>query len=282
MKQVKKCIVCDSTDFSLLFQKESAHGDKFTLVKCGKCGMEFLSEYPDAEELIGYYKKEYFTQRTERGYNNYFSPELRSEIERVFKLNLEDLKFFKFENDLPGRKTSLDIGCAAGYFVSFMKSRGWESSGIDISQDCVKFAKESGLNVSEGDYLNIDYNHKFNLIALWATIEHLQNPDAVLRKIYNDLQDRGMLYISTCRTGGVNFKKMFGSKWRFYNFPEHIYFFSKKTIKMFLEQNGFKVIKYATYGSNMGKSGTATRKVADFLAKNVYTGDMMIVSARKV
>ncbi len=247
MNQIEKCIVCDSTDFKHLFQKESAHGENFTLVRCGKCGMEFLSGYPDDDELAGYYKKEYFTRRTERGYNNYFSPELRAEIERVFRLNLNDLGFLKFEKDLPGRKASLDIGCAAGYFVAFMKDRGWESEGIDVSLDCVEFARTSGLNVVRDNYLNIDFKHKFNLITLWATIEHLQNPDAVLKKIFNDLHDKGMLYISTCRTGGINFKRLSGSRWRFYNFPEHIYFFSKKTIKMILKKKTDLVLKVISH-----------------------------------
>ena len=281
MIKIAKCLVCDSNVFKPLFRKESAYGDKFTLVRCGKCGMEFLSEYPDNEELAGYYKKEYFTRRTERGYNNYFSSELRAEIERVLKLNLSDLGFFKFENGLQIRKASLDIGCAAGYFVAFMKDRGWESQGIDVSRDCVEFAKANGLNVEQDDYLNIDFKHKFNLITLWATIEHLQTPDAVLKKIYNDLTDNGMLYISTCRTGGINFKRLFGSRWRFYNFPEHIYFFSRKTIKMLLKRSGFRIERYITYGSNFGNSGTWIRKVGDFLAKKVYTGDMMIIAAQK-
>jgi 2-polyprenyl-3-methyl-5-hydroxy-6-metoxy-1,4-benzoquinol methylase len=281
MKTINTCIVCGSKDNTPEFKKKSDQGDEFTLVKCNNCGLKFLSQVPDEKEIAKYYKKTYFTKRTERGYDNYFSGKIKNEIERVFKLNLADLDFFEFENRLNNKRHSLDIGCAAGYFVNFLKGRGWHSSGIDISESCVKFAKKSGLKVSKGDYLKIKYSKKFDLITLWATIEHLHRPDIVLQKAHSDLNDNGMLYISTCRADGINFMKLFGKEWRFYNFPEHIYFFSHATLKKLLKNSGFQIVNYKTYGSNIGKSGSPVRRVADFLAKKLFMGDMMIVAAKK-
>lgn len=281
MKKNTTCIICRSPKQKTLFTKSSSTGEPFTLVKCGNCGLEYLAEVPGQDELSEYYEKQYFTERTDRGYNNYFSTELKSEIERVFKLNLIDLDFFEFEKRVKGIKRTLDTGCAAGYFVSYMKDRGWEASGIDVSRDCVEFAKNSQLDVVCGDYMAIEFPARFHLITLWATIEHLHNPDEVLEKIHGDLEEEGMLYISTCRTGGLNFKNLFGKNWRYYNFPEHIYFFSRKTIKKLLKQKGFRVTQYVTYGSNFGKSGTTLRKVADFIARRCYTGDMMLIAAVK-
>ncbi len=282
MNRAKQCIVCKSSDYRVLFKKDSDFGESFTLVKCNQCGMEFLIDAPSESEMEKYYKKQYFTRRTSRGYDDYFSSSLRAEIERVFKLNLEDLNFFDFEKQLPGTRASLDIGCAAGYFVSYMKERGWNARGVDVSQDCVDFAKGLHLDVTQGDYLDMDFSDRFSLITLWATIEHLHHPDKILEKAYNDLNDDGMLYISTCRTGVANFRRLYGKDWRYYNFPEHIYFFSFKTIKDLLSQKGFKINRIVTYGSGLGKSGTVSRKIADFLAKTMYLGDMMILSAVKM
>jgi 2-polyprenyl-3-methyl-5-hydroxy-6-metoxy-1,4-benzoquinol methylase len=282
MITIDMCIVCGLKDFAPQFKKASERGDEFTLVKCTKCGMRFLSSVPDENEIRKYYSKEYFTKRTERGYDNYFSDKVRNEIERVFKLNLADLDFFNFEEHLKGRKNCLDIGCAAGYFVNYMKGRGWNSSGIDVSEDCVAFAGKAGLDVRPGNYLKINYSKKFHFITLWATIEHLHEPDVVLKKIYKDLDANGILCISTCRADGFNFMKLFGKHWRFYNFPEHIYFFSYSTLKKILEDSGFQIVRYRTYGSNFGKSGSFIRKLADFAAKKLYAGDMMIVSAKKL
>lgn len=282
MRRITECIVCGSTVFLSQFSKKSGAGDEFTLVKCRNCGLNFLSEVPDPVEISKYYEREYFTKRTDRGYNNYFSLELKDEIERVFKLNLSDLGFYEFEKSLTNGKFSLDIGCAAGYFVHYLKNRGWNAKGIDISRECVEHAREQQLDVLQADYLDIDFIEKFDLITLWATIEHLHDPGLVLDKIYNDLKKDGMLYISTCRADGMNFMRLFGERWRFYNFPEHIYFFSYNTIKRLLSRHGFRLLHYRTYGSNFGNSGTFVRKTADFLAKKLFWGDMMILAARKI
>ncbi|MBN2038417.1 MAG: class I SAM-dependent methyltransferase [Spirochaetes bacterium] len=278
----KKCIICGSERQRFIFGKESGSGDVFNLVMCSGCGLMFLEEVPDEKEIEKYYTGIYFSKRTDRGYNNYFSGDVRDEIERVFKLNLEDLGFFDFEKSLNEKKRSLDIGCAAGYFVNYLKERGWESKGIDISRDCVQFAVDNRLNVEFGNYLEFNFSQKFDLITLWATIEHLHHPELVLEKAYADLKKGGMLYISTCRVGGINFMNLFGSSWRFFNFPEHIYFFSYRTLKTLLNKSGFTISGYKTYGSNVGVSGSFLRKFADYSAKKFYMGDMMIVAAEKI
>jgi SAM-dependent methyltransferase len=250
-------------------------------VKCSTCSLEFISPRPDTEEIKAYYAPDYFLKRTERGYNNYFSDAVKSEIERVFKMNLADLGFFEFEEKLQGNKRCLDIGCAAGYFVNFMKCRGWESAGIDVSAECVDFGKGLGLNMARGDYLEGKYEGKFNLITLWASIEHLHYPEKFIKKISDELDINGRLYISTCRSG-FGFKTISGENWRYYNFPEHLFYFSISALRKLLEQNGFRILEYRTYGSGFGKPGSIIRKAADFSAKNFYLGDMMIISAGKV
>ena len=275
------CLICGNGPVKQLFTKESRQGEAFLLNRCRKCGLEFLSPRPTAEEIGAYYRADYFTRRTDRGYDDYFSEKVRREIERVFTLNLADLGFFEFEAALEAKRRSLDIGCAAGYFVSYLKERGWDARGIDISAECVEAARSQGLDVFCGDYLRRNYETKFDLITLWASIEHLHQPHVFLDRIRDDLDEHGRLYISTCRTGGLNFMRLFGKEWRFYNFPEHLYFFSRSTIKKILVRSGFRMVRYETYGSGFGGAGTFVRSCADRMAKKFHLGDMMLIAAEK-
>ncbi len=275
------CILCGSSDKKIRFSKQSRGGDTFQLVECRGCRLEYVNPRPGEKEIEAYYGSEYFSTRTDRGYNNYFSDGVRKEVERVFELNLRDLSFFDFEKKLARRGKSLDVGCAAGYFVSMMRKRGWDASGIDVSDPCVEAAQAAGLSVTRGSYLKQVYETQFDLITLWATIEHLHHPELFIRKIYSDLSGDGLLILSTCRTGGINFKQLKGPRWRFYNFPEHLYFFSKKNIFRLLDREGFTVTEYRAYGSGVGSGGTLKRKAADFMAKRFGFGDMMILAARK-
>ena len=275
------CILCGDRGQNRVFRKASGRGEDFTLVKCRVCGLEFVSPRPSEDEIGEYYRSEYFTRRTDRGYDNYFSPQVRGEIERVFSLNLGDLGFFEMEQGLGERPACLDIGCAAGYFVNYLKGRGWDSRGIDISEPCVSFAAAQGLNVIQGSYLEASFDVSFDLITLWASLEHLHHPHLFIEKARRELKSGGMLYLSTCRTGGLNFKSLFGPRWRFYNFPEHLYFFSRSTMKKLLEPRGFRIERSCTYGSGVGASGSMKKRIADGLAKGLGLGDMMILAARK-
>jgi SAM-dependent methyltransferase len=276
-----RCIICGSIEGKPLFQKASRDGTLFTLVKCGRCGLTYVSPRPTVSEIGAYYSESYFLKRTDRGYNDYFSETTRREIERVIELNLRDMGFYKFEKALPEEKRVLDIGCAAGYFLAFMQDRGWNTTGVDISPACVEFARGAGLAVYEDDYLEIAFARPFDLITLWAAIEHLHHPDRFLEKAHDELKSGGRLYISTCRSGGLNYMRLYGKEWRFYNFPEHLCFFSRQSIGKLLEQKGFKIIEYATYGSGFGRAGSNARKIADAFARWLRLGDMMLIAAEK-
>jgi 2-polyprenyl-3-methyl-5-hydroxy-6-metoxy-1,4-benzoquinol methylase len=278
---VPECIICGNPTAVNLFQKKGTGGLHFNLAACENCGLEFLHPRPTEEEIIRCYDSDYFTRRTDRGYDDYFSEPIRSEIERVIALNLKALSFDRYENDLVAPRRSLDIGCAAGYFVNHLRGRGWESQGIDVSKPCTDFAlKKLSLSVLNGNYLETVYLERFDLITLWATIEHLHHPELVLAKAFKDLRTGGMIYLSTCRTG-FGFMKLFGSSWRYYNFPEHLFFFSLSNLKKLLRKNGFKITCTFTYGSGFGKPKTILRRIADFAARRLRLGDMMVIAAQK-
>ncbi len=276
------CILCNSYNFKPLFSKPFENGENFTLVQCNRCGLEFVNPRPIYSKMHHYYK-EYFTARTDRGYNNYFSESMRSEVLRLLWLNLADLEFFEFESTLGKDKYALDIGCAAGYFVDYLARRGWHAEGIDIAQDCIEYAcNVLQVNAHCGDFLSFQFNKQFDCITLWATIEHLHYPEKFIEKIFSLLHKNGMLYISTCRSSIVSFGALFGKHWRYYNFPHHLYFFSYKTLAKLLQLKGFTVTRFVTYGSGVGKPETVLRKLADIAAKKLYLGDMMLIAAKKV
>ena len=278
MLEFTACVVCGSSLNTLKLTKKSRLGELFNLTSCNECGHKFVSPRPSEKSIAAYYQSDYFKVRDDRGYDNYFSEETKSEICRIFNLNLKDLNFKKFSAK---SHNSLDIGCAAGYFVEYMKNLGWNAHGIDLSSNCIDAGKLRNLNLLCADYLLTEYNVKFNLITMWVTIEHLHHPENFLKKIYLDLDDNGALYISTCCADGLGFMKLFGNKWRFYNFPEHLNFFSLKNIKKVLKQNGFKIKKTVIYGSGVGSGKSIIKKIADFIARHFRLGDMMLIHAVK-
>ncbi|MGV3664513.1 MAG: class I SAM-dependent methyltransferase [Leptospira bouyouniensis] len=288
------CNTCGHQTFTSLFLKNSPLGETFSIVSCNQCGLVQVNPQPSLEAVKKYYDDSYFTQRTERGYDNYYSSELRKEISRVFQLNLKDLDFFKWEknrkkqNDSGKTLSSLDIGCAAGYFVSYMKERGYEAKGIEIADGPVQFARESlGLSIFQDNFLewDLDFKHQFDVITLWATIEHLHKPKETLEKIKKHLLPGGILILSTCRYGLLAKRK--GLHWRYLNVPEHLYYYSFKGLKQVLVSLGYHSPKAFTYGSGLTSRKNASlffrlaKIFCDRFVKWFQMGDMMVFSVVK-
>ncbi len=282
------CNSCSEEIFKTLFQKKSSKDEVFQVVKCKTCGLVQVNPQPSMEEVAKYYSDEYFTKRTDRGYDNYYSDKIRSEIERVFRLNLEDLVFFQWEKSLTHSKRTIDIGCAAGYFVNYMKSRIWDAEGIEIAEGPVRFAKEVlSLKITKADFLNwdIEKKEKFELITLWASIEHLHKPKETLEKIYQHLRPGGRMILSTCRYGIL--ARLTGINWRYMNVPEHLYYYSFDGLIRECEKIGFKKISAITYGSGMTARKNSSslyrisKKFMDWFVKLTNQGDMMAIQFEK-
>ena len=284
-KDFEECNSCKYQDFKFLFTKQSIDKQNFNIVQCKVCKLIQINPRPTLEQCAKYYTNHYFTQRTHRGYNDYYSKIVRKSVERVYHLNLTDLGFYHWEKNLTQKK-SLDIGCAAGYFVNFLRERNWDSWGIDISEDVLQFAKkELKVNVMQADFLESQNIEKYNLISLWATIEHLQKPKETLKKIYNHLETNGALVLSTCRYGIL--AKIKGKKWRFMNVPEHLYFYSLKTLFHLCKEIGFELASFITYGSGFTSKKNSPlfyrikKNLADNLVKISGQGDMVAVFFKK-
>lgn len=283
------CNTCGQNRFRPIFTKESPLGESFSIVECNSCGLVQVNPQPNFLDVKKYYDDSYFTQRTERGYDNYYSDKLRAEISRVFQLNLKDLNFFFWEKERISELTkeaklsSLDIGCAAGYFVAYQKDRGYDAYGIEIADGPVRFARETlKLNIYQENFLDWDQNfqNQFDVITLWATIEHLHRPKETLKKIKSHLKPGGVLILSTCRYGLL--AKLSGLSWRYLNVPEHLYYYSYKGLKNLLLSLGYHKPVSFTYGSGMTTRPGAgfffklRKRVMDHLVKWFQLGDMMV------
>ncbi len=290
------CDSCGGTDFRPLFEKASERDEVFRIVSCKQCSLVQVNPQPDLEAVRPYYEESYFTKRTDRGYANYYSPELKEQIRKVYDMNLRDLGFFEYEKqameaaraegDAP---LALDAGCAAGYFVEHVRSRGWRSKGVEISQAAARFGREElGLDIIVDDYLSTDLLQpdSFDLISLWASIEHMHSPRRVLERTRDLLKPGGRMLLSTCRYGILARWK--GPEWRYMNVPEHLYFFSLNGLIKAARAAGLALVDHVTYGSGMttradaGPGYRIAKRIADPLVKHTGQGDMMALHLMKV
>jgi SAM-dependent methyltransferase len=139
----------------------------------------------------------------------------------------------------------LELGCGNGKNIEGIQ----QAIGIDICPELCQICRDKGINVIEGDILDINFKESFNYILCIAVIHHFQMVEdriKLLKIIYDLLEDGGKAII-TCWTTeekshnfkhGDNYVK-FGSIDRYYYIfdPLELYNMCK---------NIFKNIEYKT------------------------------------
>jgi ubiquinone/menaquinone biosynthesis C-methylase UbiE len=145
----------------------------------------------------------------------------------------------------------LDVGTGFGFFLVEMKKRGWETAGVEISQNAMDYARDVfGLTILPGPLEKADFpdNH-FDAVTAFYVIEHLSRPMAFLRECYRILKPGGLLLLRYPHTTPIkNLLQLLGIKNRLYDLPAHLCDFSPKLIQQCLERIGFEKCQHLIGG----------------------------------
>lgn len=275
-----KCALCDG-NLALYLQKAGADGRIWKIYRCASCTVWQIAPLPQPAELEALYQSNYFRERSDRGYADYTSEKIRRSVVATLEKNLHDLDFFAWEKALAVKRL-LEVGCAAGHAVGYFAARHWQTLGIDVAREMVEAGKTRGYNLVCDDFLRYDFKEqKFELITHWATLEHLPQAEAFLRRMAGLLAVGGKIYLSTCNTG--YFARRYGLDWRYLNVPEHVFYFNYHSLTRLAVKCGLRVVRAFSYGSGFTTREDASlwyrlqKRVADRLARFFLSGDMIVV-----
>tara|TARA_B100000315_G_C14582679_1_gene591342 strand:- start:2933 stop:3634 length:702 start_codon:yes stop_codon:yes gene_type:complete len=123
------------------------------------------------------------------------------EVKEIFKDYSKIIKeHFKDTTQL----SLLDIGCATGALVHFLKNDLKTSGnvcGLDIEKDYIVNARKrfssSNINFHVGNAIDFDLNCKFDVVTASSIITCFDEPDIFLRNVIKHLNNRGVAIISS-------------------------------------------------------------------------------------
>jgi len=223
---LKECIICNSI-------KSDSHFDN--LRKCQYCGHIFFNGVGGAE----LYQEKYFNGEE---YPNYLEQEFL--LRKSMRRHIEQLsEFIKIKD-----KELLEVGSAYGFFLDEARKAGAWVRGMDVCEVPCCYAKdELSLDVTCGDFIQSDdiELNSLDIICMWDTIEHLDEPHKFIEKCQKLLKKDGYLFITTADILSMN-ARVHGKKWRQIHPPTHIHYFSKETMGQMCENYGFEKIAYST------------------------------------
>jgi SAM-dependent methyltransferase len=264
--EITGCNICGSKEAETFLQFEA-----FGYQRCRNCGLVYQNPRPVFKDLKKRYGAHYF-QYEITNQDNFFN---------LMKLGLRDIGFDRLFQLERGRKRFLDIGCATGLLLNHMKEKGWDCHGVEICGESAEYGiKNFRLDIFIGTLEEASFpNCYFDAIHFSHLIEHVPDPIGLLIEIKRVLKPEGYIVLTTPNVAGLQ-ARVAGTDWRS-AIPDHVYLFSKKTMKRLLMKTGFEILKQVSWGGiPAGKRPDFIKKPIDRLAKFFNFGDVMLFHCR--
>jgi SAM-dependent methyltransferase len=231
----RPCLLCGGRDFRPVFEEFG-----IDIVRCRAC-RHVYSLYAGNAHYDGFWGE---AVGEEGGESRYWD-RARAGMYRDF-LN-------RFVAGRSGRL--LDMGCGLGYFVKAMAQYpAWETHGCEISDAAVRYARQTlGLsNVVRARLEDAAWpRESFDVITIWDVLDHLLDPDPVLRRCRELLTSDGVCFIRTPNVSlhlpRARLKKLvWGMRpdVPYLQARDHYHHYSTDSIRALLERNGFSRVEF--------------------------------------
>lgn len=225
---INQCLLCGSKNFKTIFKKNAQE-----ILQCRTCSFAMLKNYPSLQETKKIYQKDYFDNK------------------KTLDFPADAQKKFNFiKRYLKPKVKVLDFGCGLGDFIGVIKKEKFKPYGYDLSSSAAEFVRKKYRIPCLSSSIDLQSFPKdfFDAITCFDVIEHAPNFKTIMNFFGIWLKPKGYLFITTPNLYSWD-AKVFRSAWYgFKKIPEHINYFSPKTIKILLEGRNFKIVKIKTWG----------------------------------
>ncbi len=156
-----------------------------------------------------------------------------------------------FEKIRPDSKV-LDLGCASGYFAKELLKKNCRVWGIDADKEAVAEAKKYCVDakVMDLDEFSPRFNRgAFDYILLLDVLEHLRNPDKLLKSLRNYLEKEGTIIISVPNVAFISLRlALLRGKFEYQKTgimdESHLHFYTKKALIDLITKCGLKIVDF--------------------------------------
>lgn len=153
---------------------------------------------------------------------------------------------YRFVTDhLPENARVLEVGCFLGRYCNYLKERGFDACGVDLSEEALLKARElfPGLDLRKADACKLEEagfeENSFDAIVASEVIEHLLDPTAFLLGAARLLKKGGVLMLTTQNSNAAQFRaRMLLGCFRWD--PTHLRLYSRPELEDELQSGGFE------------------------------------------
>ncbi len=198
----------------------------------------FTQDVPDEKEIGEYYRSENYISHsdTQKGLVN-------SLYHRVRKITLKQKQKLIENINLGTTKRLLDIGAGTGAFAIHMQRAGWSVKGLEPDASARNLAFQvNQVSLDPPDQLFQFTPASFDVITMWHVLEHVHQLHGYLQQARKILKKGGHLVVAVPNyiSGDAGHYQQY---WAAYDVPRHLYHFSPSSMRILMQQHGFKIKK---------------------------------------
>ncbi|NQT72774.1 MAG: class I SAM-dependent methyltransferase [Chloroflexi bacterium] len=230
------CDVCEKNSLARTFAyTRGTDGGKYNLVQCNVCGMIVVWPPPTKKFLDSFYAS--YKGRVKKGIIEWGDPiqANRAAIEDGYL----KMKYVVEFAGIKQRGRVLDIGCGHGFFVYAVQDLGYQALGVDVDPEAIDFGQSRlGIDIEKVSIDCLEVLQKdFDIVTAWQVLEHLRMPGSCTRSVSKLLKPGGVFAGSVPNVGGIT-ARLRGTKWYLMIPPEHLNYFTERSMKHMLTQAG--------------------------------------------
>ena len=275
------CAICDEDHCQTLLTR-----DGFTVVRCARCGLVYVNPRPEPDVLRAIYEDPHYFAGS-HWYHDYLGYE--QNYRRLFRQVLAIL------NDESSRRgTLLEVGCAAGFFLDEARRQEWKVQGLEISPEMSNYGRRVlGLDIQVASVDEAEFDaDAFDAVVFCDSLEHFVQPAQTLSESIRILRPGGVLLILSPNISSLLARAM-GRRWPHFAVPEHLYYFSPRTLTLLVQRAGFMLLHLRTVGRYFGLEELVAKLLPfskpllesagkRILQRSVYlpVGDLLLVARR--
>jgi SAM-dependent methyltransferase len=221
------CDVCGASQEILVFQK-SMDDVRYRIVQCAACGLVYVNPRHFEAEADGYFEGPYLDTIEENG-------KLRPGIELIYSEVIGYINAYLY----PGRL--LDVGCAMGHFMKFVRGYGWEPVGTECSGYAARWARERYfVEAHQQCALNqARFPPEYcDAAVLIEVIEHLPAPRQTMAEVFRILKPGGVVCVTTPNFACFR-SLLLREEWAPVIPSGHLYYFTRQSLERLLRSTGF-------------------------------------------
>lgn len=232
-----QCPLCQSSRIQPAFEVKdhSISGETFPLFDCQDCGFRFTQDAP-APEMVGkYYQSEDYISHSD---NKTGIVNRMYHAARDYMLGRKEQLVAAVS---PGQRV-LDYGTGTGYFVDYLRRRGYAVEGVEIAEDARNYGRQKfGVTIHAPEYLSEKLPAaSYDAITMWHVLEHLYDPYDYLATFRRLLADEGTLIVAVPNNDSKD-AEHYGPQWAAYDVPRHLWHFTPTTMEEMMSRAGFQI-----------------------------------------